>query len=138
MNVIEQLKPILERYAGIRFAYLFGSRALGYERPDSDVDLAVSFAEGASARAEVSVAEELAEQAGVPVQVVSLDRKLPPRLMRNILKTGLLLKDGRSRQHRLVVAESPELSLWRIMEGGRCLHANQIRGLSSPLSKRTT
>jgi predicted nucleotidyltransferase len=36
---VSALRPI----AGFRVAYLFGSRAVGKERPDSDLDLAVVF-----------------------------------------------------------------------------------------------
>jgi len=93
-TLIERLKPILEQYEEIRFAYLFGSRARGYERLYSDVDLAIFFAEGASAWTEVSVEEELTRQMRLPVQVIPLGRKLPARLTRSIL----LLKDGEGRQ----------------------------------------
>ena len=97
-TLIERLKPILEQYEEIRFAYLFGSRARGYERLYSDVDLAIFFAEGASAWTEVSVEEELTRQMRLPVQVIPLGRKLPAHLTRSILETGLLLKDGEGRQ----------------------------------------
>lgn len=41
------------RDAGARFAYLFGSRAVGTHRPDSDIDVAAYFGDRAPASWEV-------------------------------------------------------------------------------------
>ena len=42
MSAIDrQIMPVLVRHPKIRLAILFGSLALGGERPDSDLDLAV-------------------------------------------------------------------------------------------------
>lgn len=40
--IAHRIQPVLESDPRVRFAYLYGSRARGDARPDSDVDLAVS------------------------------------------------------------------------------------------------
>jgi uncharacterized protein len=60
---------------GVAVAYLFGSRADGTARPDSDHDVAVLFAEPEPALdATVALGDALAEVLGTPVDVVDLDR----------------------------------------------------------------
>lgn len=93
-SFIKKLSPLLEEREEVKFAYLFGSRALGYYRPDSDIDLAVLFDEETSTWAEVNLEEELSRRMGVPVQVVSLSEGLVPRLLQNILAKGAVVKDG--------------------------------------------
>jgi predicted nucleotidyltransferase len=41
INLINEISSLLSKRRDVKFAYLFGSRALGYGRLDSDVDLAV-------------------------------------------------------------------------------------------------
>jgi uncharacterized protein len=47
----DSLRAALLPLDAVRVAYFFGSRAEGGARPDSDVDIAVAFTPGASARA---------------------------------------------------------------------------------------
>jgi uncharacterized protein len=58
---------------GVAVAYLFGSRAEGRERPDSDHDVAVLFAGEPSFDATARLAAELAPVLGTPVDVVDLE-----------------------------------------------------------------
>ncbi len=51
---------------------LFGSVARGDERPDSDIDLLVEFAEGASLFDLLHASDELESLLGRPVDVVSI------------------------------------------------------------------
>ncbi len=48
MNTVEEIavtaKPVLQKY-GVKSAGIFGSRARGESRPDSDIDILVSFGE---------------------------------------------------------------------------------------------
>ena len=60
---------------GVAVAYLFGSRAEGTARPDSDHDVAVLFAaEDPAFDATVRLGAALAAVLGTPVDVVDLDR----------------------------------------------------------------
>jgi predicted nucleotidyltransferase len=60
---------------GVAVAYLFGSRAAGTARPDSDHDVAVLFASGEPRLdATVRLGADLAAVLGTAVDVVDLDR----------------------------------------------------------------
>jgi predicted nucleotidyltransferase len=60
---------------GVSVAYLFGSRARGTARPDSDHDVAVLFAHARPPLdATVRLAADLVPVLGTPVDVVDLDR----------------------------------------------------------------
>lgn len=60
---------------GVALAYLFGSRAAGTARPDSDHDVAVLFASGEPRLdATVRLGADLAAVLGTAVDVVDLDR----------------------------------------------------------------
>lgn len=77
--------------AGIRFAYLFGSRATGRHRPDSDADIAIMPGPALDLLAEVGLADRLAQALGVPlVDLVDLSRA-PLRLRGRILQEAQLL-----------------------------------------------
>ncbi|MEM3996389.1 MAG: nucleotidyltransferase domain-containing protein [Pyrobaculum sp.] len=58
---------------GVKFAYLFGSRARGTAREDSDWDVAFYFGREVTALEESMLEEELASALGVEVDVVALD-----------------------------------------------------------------
>lgn len=77
--------------AGIRFAYLFGSRATGRHRPDSDADIAIMPDAPLDLLAEAAVAEQLAQALQVSaVDLVDL-RRAPLRLRGRVLEEGRLL-----------------------------------------------
>jgi predicted nucleotidyltransferase/uncharacterized protein YutE (UPF0331/DUF86 family) len=61
------------RRFGVKFAYLFGSRARGLEREDSDWDVAVYFGRDVSLVDEAELAAELSRALGAEVDVVALD-----------------------------------------------------------------
>lgn len=74
--------------AGVRFAYLFGSRATGTARPDSDADIAIVVHTPLDLLAESVLAERLAEALDVPaVDLVDLGRA-PLRLVGRVLTEG--------------------------------------------------
>ncbi|MGH3824512.1 MAG: type VII toxin-antitoxin system MntA family adenylyltransferase antitoxin [Pseudonocardiaceae bacterium] len=76
--------------AGVRFAYLFGSRATGRHRPDSDADIAIMPERALDLLAEVGLAEELAQALQVPaVDLVDL-RRAPLALRGRVLAEGRL------------------------------------------------
>lgn len=86
-----EVARVLER-RGVRLAYLFGSRARGAEREDSDYDIAVLFGrEGVTVVDEVGLSLEVARALRVPadrVDLVSLD-SADPLLVARVLKEGV-------------------------------------------------
>lgn len=111
-----QIRERLAARGDVAFAYLFGSRAKGTARPDSDVDLAVHFGadvgrgtdgeDTASVERKKSALElegVLERELGRRVQVVVLE-DAPPGLTHNVLDTGRLVfcQDDRARRHFFV------------------------------------
>ena len=75
-NIPEKLSDVFERNA-ILLAYLFGSRARGDAREESDYDFAILFGRAVGVLGEVELAIEIADALGIPadrVDVISLDR----------------------------------------------------------------
>ncbi len=70
----ESIKSVAARHGGRRVR-IFGSRARGHARPDSDLDLLVEMEEGRSYLDLVSIALELESRCGVRVDLHS-DRAL--------------------------------------------------------------
>ncbi len=71
---MDDVEEILSR-AGVRFAYLFGSRAAGTPRPDSDADVAIMPGRELGLLERERLTRELAQALGVPdVDLVLLDR----------------------------------------------------------------
>ena len=95
----EQVARATESIPGIAALSVFGSRANGTSRPDSDLDVAILPADGVSRRRlQVSVAVALADLAPEGrVDVVLLD-EAPELLRHQILATGrlVLCRDGRA------------------------------------------
>jgi len=76
---------------GVRFAYLFGSRAIGRHRPDSDADIAIMPDRPLDLLAEAGLADRLAQALRVPaVDLVDL-RRAPLVLRGRVLTDGRLL-----------------------------------------------
>ena len=79
----DRIVPILREH-GVRRAGLFGSRARGEERPDSDLDLLVELESGRSLFDLAGLELDLTERLGVPTHVVtyrSLHRFLRDRIL---------------------------------------------------------
>jgi predicted nucleotidyltransferase len=92
-EIDEQLARAVEAIPGIAAMAVFGSRASGSARPDSDLDVAIlPSREGVSRRTlQVSVAVALADLAPEGrVDVVMLD-EAPELLRHNVLSTGRLV-----------------------------------------------
>jgi predicted nucleotidyltransferase len=105
--LVERLRAALEGRVEVRVAILYGSRARGQARDDSDVDLAL-LAPGVD-REELSARLSLA--LGLEVQIVELDQATIP-LLRQIVDQGILVHEGRPgaaacwRSHTLVDLET--------------------------------
>lgn len=87
-KLLRSLRGVLRGWPGLRLALLFGSRARGSARPDSDVDVAVS---GDLDR--LALAAELGRACGLEVQVVDLDTA-PWALRQALLRDAVPLHEG--------------------------------------------
>ncbi len=77
--------------AGVRFAYLFGSRATRRHRPTSDADIAIMPAQPLDLLAEAGLVDRLAQALEVPaVDLVDL-RRAPLVVRGRVLQEGRLL-----------------------------------------------
>lgn len=106
--VIERLTAVLKaRGDAIATAYLFGSVGRGTATATSDVDVGVLFSDDPPATLaglHLALEAELERAAGVPVQLVVLNRA-PCDLVHRVLRDGLLLLDrDRSRRIRFEVS----------------------------------
>ena len=72
------------RAQGVKRLYLFGSRARGDARPDSDLDVLVSFSEAPSLFRLIEMENYLSDRLGVRVDLV-LREALKPRIGQRVL-----------------------------------------------------
>ena len=100
--MFDALCRALEAEPDVANALLFGSRARGAERPDSDVDVAVQLIHGApcDTRAVGGLAARLEAATRRPIGLVLLD-EAPPPLAYRIFRDGRLLVE---RDHAVLVA----------------------------------
>jgi predicted nucleotidyltransferase len=87
MTLEETLKKALQAHSGLRLALLFGSCALGTQRLDSDVDVAVDMGEVMAAEQHVSLISDLALATGRAVDLIDL-RTVGEPLLGQILQSG--------------------------------------------------
>jgi predicted nucleotidyltransferase len=90
--MLDALRRALEAEPEVINAVLFGSRARGSARPDSDVDVAVELAAGAArdALGLGGLAARLESAVGRPISMVLLD-EAPPPLAYRIFRDGRVL-----------------------------------------------
>jgi predicted nucleotidyltransferase len=100
--MFDALTRALEAESDVANALLFGSRARGSARPDSDVDVAVQLIPGAprDARAVGGLTARLETAVGRSIGLVLLDEASPPLAYR-IFRDGRLLVE---RDHAALVA----------------------------------
>ena len=100
--MFDALRRAVEAEPDVANALLFGSRARGSERPDSDVDVAVQLIPGAprDARAVGGLAARLETATAHSIGLVLLD-EAPPPLAYRIFRDGRLLVE---RDHSRLVA----------------------------------
>jgi len=85
------MRSALRTEPSVALAVLFGSRARGDHRPNSDVDLLVALREPSKRR---RVAERLESALGVPVQLAALEHaRQAPLLMDAVVREGRVLVD---------------------------------------------
>ena len=83
-----QLKAVLARFPEITLALVFGSVALGRQRADSDLDIAVSADHALSADERRGLIAALATSTGRPIDLIDLTTVSEPLL-------GQILRHGR-------------------------------------------
>ena len=86
-NLTQTILAAINTQPGIRLAILFGSLAVGQERPDSDLDLAVDSGHRLTTGEKLALVNELAERTGRPVDLVDLYAVGEP-LLGQILRHG--------------------------------------------------
>ena len=95
-RLVENVRRTLGTDQRVVAIYLFGSRGRGDERPDSDVDLGVLFAEPPLPRLDGPVAElesRLEALLGLTVQLIALNTA-PPDLVHRVLRDGEIVCDA--------------------------------------------
>ena len=116
MSTVEDLKRRLAANDNISFAYLYGSRARGEERPDSDWDVAIYLRENLSAdeRFELRLSL-LGELDDIGVDLLILNDAPPLIAHRAIMGELLLARDDVARVRFSVrtVAMSEDGRYWR-------------------------
>lgn len=103
-RIVDALGAFLAQYPEVRFAYLYGSRAFGYARPDSDVDIAAYFNVDPPHAPELE--PDLARRLGLHVQVINLNERPAADFFLKALPTAVVIKD------------SPERVRWEKETGG--------------------
>lgn len=103
-----RLGELLAGRSDLRVVLLFGSRARGTARPDSDVDLAVVAEEGTDL---LALGAELGEELDLTVDVVDLaDPTIP--LLEQLVRDGIVVHEGHRgagaqwRSHTLTTLET--------------------------------
>jgi hypothetical protein len=89
MTPLERIKRVLEETPAVRLAVVFGSAARQTESRDSDIDVGISWLDGAVQPA-AAVAVALERAAGLPVDLVLLG-DAPPLLRFEIARDGRVL-----------------------------------------------
>jgi uncharacterized protein len=93
-TLVARLRAALRDGPAVRLAVLFGSAARGTRRPDSDVDVAILFAEPLDASPEVSFGARLTRAAAADLDVVRLDVPVSTLLKWQIATTGIPLVEA--------------------------------------------
>jgi predicted nucleotidyltransferase len=87
-GIDDQLLDVLARFPDVVLVVLFGSAALGRQRPDSDLDIAVAARQALTAAEKMALIEALAERTGRPVDLIDLKVVAEPLL-------GQIVRHGR-------------------------------------------
>ncbi len=114
-QVVELPQRLAERLTplGTRYAMLFGSMATGSARPDSDIDVAVSFGKPMSSDLRAAITGLVADEAGRPVDLIDLETAGGVLLIRAMSGTELVCDAPQTRARllkRLLVAQDEALS----------------------------
>lgn len=97
----EQLRAVLSAFPQLVLVVLFGSFALGRDRPGSDIDIAVAARRTLTATETIALVEALAERTGRPIDLVDL-RTVAEPLLGQILRHGRRLVGSDSEYGQLI------------------------------------
>jgi predicted nucleotidyltransferase len=93
-QTLVRLRSALRTEPGVGLAVLFGSRARGDQRPESDVDLLVAVADASKVH---QLGRRLEAVLGLPIGLVLLeDARRAPLLMEQVVREGRVLVDRQS------------------------------------------
>lgn len=108
-QIIYRLREFMLDQPSVRFAYLYGSRALGFERLDSDVDIAAYFDPNGDIAPEMTLQEKLSHELSLPVVVINLNERPAAEFFKRVLPRAKVIKDSPDRaaweQGREVMSE---------------------------------
>jgi predicted nucleotidyltransferase len=108
--------------AGAVYATVFGSVARGEDRPDSDIDVAVSFGKPMTSRRKMEVMALVAEVSGRSVDLIDLEKADGLILARALGGREILCDSVATRERmavRLMRSEDDRISLARAMRSVR-------------------
>jgi predicted nucleotidyltransferase len=99
VRVLEGLQKLLRVEAEVKFAYVFGSIAIGAAGPLSDLDVAIYFDERVDNFAfKAALTERLVRALGVEkIDLVVLNR-IPAGLGYSVISTGIVVKESKARR----------------------------------------
>ena len=114
------LKALVEGIGSVtaeaQLVYVFGSSGTAYERPDSDVDVAVLFPQPLSFEERVDLVTRLGDATGRTVDLVDL-ASADPIIRRQVIATGTVVHVGdqaaRSRFEMKTLSEYADLKIDR-------------------------
>lgn len=95
-DLVALVQGVLSRHPTIQLAILFGSGALGEEKFESDVDLAVDAGRPLEALERMALMGEIAEATGRPVDLIDLSSIGEP-LLGQVLKHGVRIRGSATR-----------------------------------------
>jgi predicted nucleotidyltransferase len=100
--LLGRLRALLRTERNVRLAVLFGSRARGDERPDSDIDILVELEEDTVSR-RMELVDRLEAALDLPVQIVTVRvARRAPVLLADVIEDGRVLVDRNEGWARLV------------------------------------
>ncbi len=105
--MLEAIAQVLRQEPRVAYALLFGSRARGDARQDSDLDLAVGTSAGLDARELGDLIGRLESVSGATVDLILLD-EAPPALAYRVFRDGVVVLE---RDHRALVARKAKAVL---------------------------
>lgn len=100
-ELLHGLRGTLRTEPSVRLAVLFGSAAIGEDRPESDVDLLIEHSTGDLEQI-VELQRRLRAETGHPIHIVSLeDARRSPSLLADVLREGRVIVDRDGAWQRL-------------------------------------
>jgi predicted nucleotidyltransferase len=127
-EVLSNLRQALRTEPNVRLAVLFGSTAIGEDRPNSDIDLLIEHATG-DLEGVVELRRRLQGRIGKPIHLVLLeDAEHSPSLLADVLLEGRVIVDRGDAWRRLVRKQQTVLRQATVEE--EAIHGVAWRGVA--------